>query len=96
MFAVGIVGLHNSTPHGEAGKGKHSGECKKLAGTKVVQAAGWMIGFLDEWDEWGEYARALSICLPFSITPLLPSRCSAFRAQFIYPIIQCPDLGFEL
>src|SRR6185437_14625711 len=33
----GIIGLHNSTPHGEAGKAKDYGHPKKLPGTKAVQ-----------------------------------------------------------
>jgi hypothetical protein len=37
IFAAGIIGLHNSTPHGEAGKGKHYGDFKKVDGTKSVQ-----------------------------------------------------------
>jgi hypothetical protein len=50
IFAAGIVGLHNSTPHGEAGKGKHYGHPKKLDGTKGVQGrASGMNGLLDKW-----------------------------------------------
>src|SRR6185312_16663274 len=37
IFAEGIAGLHNSTPHGEAGKRKHYGHPKKLPRTKTVQ-----------------------------------------------------------
>src|SRR6185437_12439528 len=37
MLAAGIIGLHNSTPHGEAGKAKDYGQRKKFAGTKAVQ-----------------------------------------------------------
>ncbi|HWC60104.1 MAG TPA: hypothetical protein VHC44_10470, partial [Verrucomicrobiae bacterium] len=71
IFAAGIVGLHNSTPHGEAGKGKHYGHHKNSVGQRLSKRPeGWRInGF--------EFAQGLRT----SINPII--HLSAFQ-EFPY------------